>query len=230
MTRICALICVATLLVQSASAQSQAITTVKINKVKDVASKVETKDASSIKEDVKDVKDAIELKAIKVSLNEKNILEGFVFQKLNDQQKPVVAKVTLAKDGKTVGSTLTDEEGKFTFDAIKPGVYTLVGVGSGFMGDETISVTGFGESYVSQMPLEVAPMAAPAMMVDSYGEMPMQAFSTGFAPTGYDYSGGGGYGGGGFAPAGGGLRRLLPLTGLVGLVGLAGNDPASPDN
>ena len=220
MIRICALLFIA-VVAQSAAAQSQAVT---INKIKSVASKIETANVAS-KELASDVKDTIELKAIKVSLNEKNILEGFVFQKLNDQQKPVVAKVTLAKDGKTVSSTLTDEKGKFSFDSVKPGMYTLVGVGSGFMGDETISVTGFGESYVSQMPLEVAPMVAPAMMVENYSEMPMEAFSTGFAP-----AGGSGFGGGGGYAPGGGLRRLLPLTGLVGLVGLAGNDPASPDN
>ena len=172
--------------------------------------------------------------AIRVSLSEDGVLTGLVFKQVDDRQQPVTAKVTISKlNGETISSELTEKDGSFAFESIEPGYYTIVGVGQGYYGDQTIDVTSYGEAYTAQVPVEVAPGGFDAGVVYSgYQDAPLNTFSS--APV---YSSGGGCGvgscgscGGGCGSAGGrrGLRALLPLVGLVGLVGLADDDDTSP--
>lgn len=181
--------------------------------------------------------------AIRVNLSE-GAMTGFVFQNVQDQQKPVPAKVTLASGKKIVDSQVTDENGQFSFANVEPGVYTVVGTASGMVGDQVVEVGTFEATNASfaQMPLEVAPGYDAGMVYDSYGDYPVETFGGGEVVDscgGYSYGGTcgdscggsscGGGGGGGCGGCGGGrFGRLLPLVGLVGLAGLAGNDDPDP--
>ena len=190
---------------------------------------------------------AVPSSAIRVNLSE-GTMTGFVFQNVQDQQKPVPAKVTLASAKEIVDSQITDENGMFSFANVEPGVYTVVGTASGMVGDQVVEVGTFEPTNASftEMPLEVAPGYDAGVVYDSYGDYPVETFAHGQVVDSYDgYSYGStcgsscggsscgegscGGGGGSCGGCGGGrFGRLLPLVGLVGLVGLAGNDDPNP--
>lgn len=181
--------------------------------------------------------------AVKVALAKDGSLSGYTFFNKNDRQNPVAAKVTLSAEGKTVHTGVTDENGSFRIANVKPGAYTMVGAGDGFVGNQEILVGDTATSGFSQVPFMVEPSTAVAY--DDFAGYPADfvggcagGCGGGVIADGGIVSGGcggtcgGGCGGGGFGggAAGGGIRRLLPFVGLVGLAGLGGNDDvASPD-
>lgn len=186
--------------------------------------------------------------AIRVSLNNGS-MSGFVFQNRQDKQNRVPAKVSLASGQKIIDTQLTDENGKFTFNNVEPGVYRVVGAGSGMMGDQVIEAGNFQEpnSSFMQMPLEITQdyqhgNFQHGNFQQTYNQFPTETFGGGQIVESYgDYSygnqsysyggsysggGGGGFSGGGGGGAVGGLSALLPLVGLVGLAGLSDDEPA----
>ena len=198
---------------------------------------------------VEDSKSETSDNAIRVSLTKDGVLTGMVFKRVDDRQQPVTAKVTLANlDGETLSTDMTEKDGSFKFDSIEPGYYTIVGVGPGYYGDQTIDVTSYGEAYTAQVPVEVAPGFDAGVAYAGYQDAPLATFSCGCATgncgggtpvfsgggcgVGSCGSCGGGCGGGGFGGGGGrllgggrgGLRSLLPLVGLAGLAGLSNDD------
>jgi hypothetical protein len=184
---------------------------------------------------------------VEVTLSEDGKLEGHVFTMIEDEEAPIAGKVTLTAEGKTVTSKETDPTGNFSFEDVKPGLYTMVGVAGEYVGDKVIEVKPFEEEELAgeytAIPLKVAPAFEPAAL-EPFAAMPLQTLSS--APVlGNSYFGGmstgcsacntcggggfgGGFGSGGGFGAGLNLRRLALIGGTVGLaVGLSG--PSSPD-
>ena len=196
--------------------------------------------------------------AVRVSLSEDGELSGMVFKTVDDRQEPVTAKVTISKlNGETISSDMTGDDGTFKFDSIEPGYYTIITVGQGHFGDQTVDVTSYNEAYTAQVPVEVGGFSggfAPSGGFDSgvvysdFQSAPISTFSGGCATgtcgsssfssgglgtcgsCGGCSGGGGGLFRGGFSGGGGGLRSLIPFVGLAGLAGLGGDDDddASP--
>ena len=175
--------------------------------------------------------------AFKVSLTEDGQLSGHVFAMMDDEEAPIAGKVALTADGKTISAIETDATGNFSFEDVKPGLYTMIGVAGEYVGDKVIEVTPFStDGEYTAIPLAVAPKMNAGGVFNSYSAMPMQTFSS--APVGTQYYGGytaggcsSGCGGGGgrLFSGGGNFRRLAIIGGAVGIaVGVSG--PASPDN
>ena len=188
---------------------------------------------------------------IRVLLNENGVLEGRVFAMVGAEQAPMVAKVSLAADGKTVASGETDVVGNFSFSDVEPGTYTMVGVSGEYVGDQVVVVAANSdeeseaeEGVYTALALQVAP-------VEVYGDasyvgVPMDSYAVESScstcdagVSSFSACGGscGGCGGGGIAGGGGGgllggssLRRLALLGAAVAIpVAIATGNDASPD-
>lgn len=182
--------------------------------------------------------------AVRVVLSEDGTLEGRVFAMVGSEEAPMVAKVSLAADGKTVASGETDVIGNFSFSDVEPGTYTMVGVSGEYVGDQVVVVStksnedaDEGEEAYTALALQVAPVSAFAdssfvgVPMDSYAA-PVSGCSSCGTSVGSSFSAcGGGCGGGGGIAGGSSLRRLAILGAAVAIpVALSGGDDmASPD-
>ena len=186
---------------------------------------------------------------IRVVLDENGTLEGRVFAMVGSEEAPMVAKVSLASEGKTVASGETDVIGNFSFSDVEPGTYTMVGVSGEYVGDQVVVVAANSEAVEEEvdgvytsLALQVAPVDVYADA--SYASVPMDSYAApvsscgscnscgGGVSVGSSYSAcGGGCGGGGIL-GGSSLRRLALLGTAVAIpVALSGDDDemASPD-
>jgi hypothetical protein len=182
-------------------------------------------------------------------LDENGTLEGRVFAMVGSEEAPMVAKVSLASEGKTVASGETDVIGNFSFSDVEPGTYTMVGVSGEYVGDQVVVVAANSEAVEEEvdgvytsLALQVAPVDVYADA--SYASVPMDSYAApvsscgscnscgGGVSVGSSYSAcGGGCGGGGIL-GGSSLRRLALLGTAVAIpVALSGDDDemASPD-
>lgn len=197
--------------------------------------------------------DTVESSAVRAVLNESGALEGRVFAMLGSEETPMVAKVSLAADGKTVASSETDVIGNFSFSDVEPGTYTMVGVSGEYVGDQVVVVStasdledeASGGVYTS-LALQVAPVDVYSDA--SYAGIPMDSYAAPISECGScgacDSCGvssvsacgscgggvGGGIGGGGGIAGGSSLRRLALLGTAVAIpIAVSGGDAASPD-
>ena len=193
--------------------------------------------------------DTVESSTVRVVLNESGALEGRVFAMLGSEETPMVAKVSLASDGKTVASSETDVIGNFSFSDVEPGTYTMVGVSGEYVGDQVVVVStasdledeASGGVYTS-LALQVAPVDVYSDA--SYAGIPMDSYaapisecgscgacdSCGVSSVSACGSCGGGIGGGGGIAGGSSLRRLALLGAAVAIpIAVSGGDAASPD-
>ena len=197
--------------------------------------------------------DTVEASTVRVVLNESGALEGRVFAMLGSEETPMVAKVSLASDGKTVASSETDVIGNFSFSDVEPGTYTMVGVSGEYVGDQVVVVStasdledeASGGVYTS-LALQVAPVDVYSDA--SYAGIPMDSYAAPISECGScgacDSCGvssvsacgscgggvGGGIGGGGGIAGGSSLRRLALLGAAVAIpIAVSGGDAASPD-
>ena len=193
--------------------------------------------------------DTVEASTVRVVLNESGALEGRVFAMLGSEETPMVAKVSLASDGKTVASSETDVIGNFSFSDVEPGTYTMVGVSGEYVGDQVVVVStasdledeASGGVYTS-LALQVAPVDVYSDA--SYAGIPMDSYaapisecgscgacdSCGVSSVSACGSCGGGIGGGGGIAGGSSLRRLALLGAAVAIpIAVSGGDAASPD-
>ena len=168
---------------------------------------------------------------------------------LGSEETPMVAKVSLASDGKTVASSETDVIGNFSFSDVEPGTYTMVGVSGEYVGDQVVVVStasdledeASGGVYTS-LALQVAPVDVYSDA--SYAGIPMDSYaapisecgscgacdSCGVSSVSACGSCGGGIGGGGGIAGGSSLRRLALLGAAVAIpIAVSGGDAASPD-
>lgn len=184
---------------------------------------------------------------VRVNLTANGALAGRVVTMLDSEETPVVARVSLTADGKTVATSTTDVVGNFSFDDVKPGTYEMVGVSGQYVGGQSIVVGEAVEGGESSVELRVSTAAtttvAPIANAPLSAYAPVQAGSECSACAAPAVSscnscnacsaGGGGFGGGGGSVFGGSssLRRLLLLGGAVAIpVAIAaGDDAASPD-
>ena len=187
--------------------------------------------------------------AIPVSLSQNGELSGTVYRHENGNQKAVVAKVTISKlNGDSIAAGMTREDGKFTFDSIEPGFYTVIGIGSGYYGDQVIDVRSHDEVYTTTVAVQVADGFDTNGVYTSLGQAPLSNFSSSpiqsdgqfFQQLGPPQGSQVFYGGTTQVSSGGtgslgrrrfrgrGIRRLLPLIGLVGLTAINNDDDASP--
>ena len=188
---------------------------------------------------------------IRVVLNEDGALQGRVFAILGSEEAPMVAKVSLASEGKTIASGETDVVGNFSFSDVEPGTYTMVGVSGEYVGDQVVVVTESSEledeeseGVYTSLALQVAPMEVYSDA--AYAGVPMDSFVAPVAECEScgvvdacnscgvsSYSacggcgGGGGIGGGGIA-GGSSLRRLALLGAAVAIPIAVSGGPASP--
>lgn len=189
--------------------------------------------------------------ALRVNLTESGALAGRVVTMLDSEETPVVARVSLNADGKTVATSTTDIVGNFSFDDVKPGAYEMVGVSGEYVGGQAIVVGEAVEGGENSVELRVTTAAtstvAPIANAPLSAIAPVQAgssCSTCAAPAASSCSscnacsscgggiGGGGIGGGGSAFGGSSsLRRLLLLGTAVAIPVAIGASPdqASPD-
>ena len=191
--------------------------------------------------------DTVESSTVRVVLNESGALEGRVFAMLGSEETPMVAKVSLASDGKTVASSETDVIGNFSFSDVEPGTYTMVGVSGEYVGDQVVVVStasdledeASGGVYTS-LALQVAPVDVYSDA--SYAGIPMDSYaapisecgscgacdscgvssvsacgSCGVSSVSACGSCGGGIGGGGGIAGGSSLRRLALLGAAVAI-------------
>ena len=158
--------------------------------------------------------------AVRVNLTQNGALAGRVVTMLESEETPVVARVSLTADGKTVATSTTDIIGNFSFDDVKPGTYEMVGVSGQYVGGQSIVVGEAVEGGESSVELRVSTAATAAPIANA----PLSALSP--------VQAGGGIGGGGGAAFGGSssLRRLLLIGTAVAIpVAISGDDGASPD-
>ena len=187
--------------------------------------------------------------AVRVNLTQNGALAGRVVTMLDSEETPVVARVSLTADGKTVATSTTDVIGNFSFDDVKPGTYEMVGVSGQYVGGQSIVVGEAVEGGESSVELRVSTAAtvAPIANAPLSALSPVQAGSTctscaspvsSCSTCGGGGTVGGGIGGGIGGRIGGGaafggsssLRRLLLIGGAVAIpVAISGDDGASPD-
>lgn len=205
-----------------------------------------------VAEDADQVSVSPEESVIRVTLDENGILEGRVYAMLGSEETPMVAKVSLAADGKTVASSDTDVIGKFSFSDVEPGTYTMVGVSGEYVGDQVVVVAAKSDEEVEEAEGVYTSLALQIAPVDvytdaSYVGVPMDSYAAPVSgcntcgsgvSVGSSYSacgggcGGAGIGGGGLFGGGSSLRRLALLGTAVAIpVALSGGDDdmASPD-
>lgn len=184
---------------------------------------------------------------VRVNLTETGALAGRVVTMLDSEETPVVARVSLNADGKTVATSTTDIVGNFSFDDVKPGAYEMVGVSGEYVGGQSIVVGEAVEGGESSVELRVTTAATSAVAPIANAPLsaiaPVQAVgsscSSCAAPAASSCSScnacsscgggfGGGIGGGGTAFGGSSsLRRLLLIGGAVAIPVAIGG--ASPD-
>ena len=130
-------------------------------------------------------------KVIRVYLNEDGTLEGRVYAMLGSEETPMVAKVSLASEGKTIASGETDVIGKFSFSDVEPGTYTMVGVSGEYVGDQVVVVSETAdeaaeevesEGVYTSLALQVAPVEVYSDAV--YSDIPMDSFAAPYAECG----------------------------------------------
>ena len=190
--------------------------------------------------------------AVRVNLTQNGALAGRVVTMLDSEETPVVARVSLTADGKTVATSTTDIIGNFSFDDVKPGTYEMVGVSGQYVGGQSIVVGEAVEGGENSVELRVSTAAtvAPIANAPLSALSPVQAGAcSSCAPVASSCSScaspasscstcGGGVGGGIGGRIGGGaafggsssLRRLLLIGTAVAIpVAISGDDGASPD-
>ena len=178
--------------------------------------------------------------AVRVNLTQNGALAGRVVTILDSEQAPVVARVSLTADGKTVATSTTDVTGNFSFQDVQPGAYEMVGISGEYVGGQSIVVGEAVEGGESSVELRVSTAApvAPIANAPLSALSPVQAGSTctscASPVSSCSTCGGGGTVGGigGGAAFGGSssLRRLLLIGGAVAIpVAISGDDGASPD-
>ena len=147
------------------------------------------------------------------TLNEEGELVGKVFAKVDGEETPLAAKLTLSKDGVVIKTVEADENGLFAFASIAPGTYNMFGSAASYYGGSTISVEPYSGTAV---PMSMG--LSQGVGYDSFGGAPAMGCST--------CGGGSGFGGGGSGILGN--RRLRRLALIGGIVAIAIGD-ASPD-
>ena len=190
--------------------------------------------------------------AVRVNLTQNGALAGRVVTMLESEETPVVARVSLTADGKTVATSTTDIIGNFSFDDVKPGTYEMVGVSGQYVGGQSIVVGEAVEGGENSVELRVSTAAtvAPIANAPLSALSPVQAGAcSSCAPVASSCSScaspasscstcGGGVGGGIGGRIGGGaafggsssLRRLLLIGVAVAIpVAISGDGGASPD-
>jgi hypothetical protein len=159
--------------------------------------------------------DDAEQSVVQVNLTEDGALAGRVVTMLDSEEAPVVARVSLTADGKTVATGTTDVVGNFSFEDVKPGEYKMVGVSGEYVGGQSIVVGEAVEGGDSDFELRVSTAATTA--VAPFASAPMSSYSPAVVSGGGCYattcgcgaggigaSGfGAGIGGGGFGAGGG---------------------------
>ena len=94
--------------------------------------------------------------AVRVNLTQNGALAGRVVTLLDSEDTPVVARVSLTADGKTVATSTTDIVGNFSFDDVKPGTYEMVGVSGEYVGGQSIVVGEAVDGVESSVELRVS--------------------------------------------------------------------------
>ena len=179
---------------------------------------------------------------VRVNLTEDGTLDGRVVTMLDSEETPVVARVSLTAEGRTVASSTTDIVGNFSFEDVKPGTYEMVGVSGQYVGGQSIvvgeAVEG-GETSIELLvstaasttvaPVANAPMSAyaPVQAGSACSSCAAPAVSSSCSSCGGGFGGGGGIGGGGGAAFGGSssLRRLLLIGAAVAIPVAIGSSP-----
>lgn len=169
-----------------------------------------------------------------VKVDEEGKLVGKAFAKVDGEEKPLEAKVTLSSNGVIVDSVDASEDGSFAFTNVEPGVYQMFGSADGFIGGSTYDVQPFSAGGCSSCNLGL--QADTSVAYDTFSAAPCGSCGGGCGGCGGGLRGrfgGGGIGGGGIGGGGGlfGGSRLLRLGAIGGIVAIAttNNDDASPD-
>jgi len=171
----------------------------------------------------------------KIEVNQDGSLTGKVFATVNEENKPVDAKVTLSSEGVVI-EAVQAENGVFSFANIAPGSYTLTGSAAGLAGGQAYEVAPYAGTGCSSCNLGLQSTDSVVHQSSPVYDAPVSACGSCGSACG---SCGGGLGGGGFGGGGGvggGIgRRLLggrPLlrAGLIGgVVAIAVSDDDDDD-
>ena len=175
-------------------------------------------------------------KTIRVTAADGNV-QGQIFAMIGEEKAPLVGKIALTdKDGKALATSQSDENGKFSFEDVKPGNYKAVGIAGDYVGHTDVQVLeseDVDSELFAAIPLPVAPAAAP-QMYEAYAGLPAVQFSSAPARTTTSQS----YiirsAGGTSAPVRGGFNfRRLAIIGAAAAIPIAlsggDDDPATPD-
>ena len=168
----------------------------------------------------------------KIEVNQDGSLTGKVFATVEDEDKPVDAKVTLSSEGVVIEAVQT-EDGVFSFANIAPGSYTLTGTAAGFAGGQAYEVAPYAGTGCSSCNLGLHSTSDVVHQSSPVYDAPVSACGSCGSTCGS--CGGVSGGGGGFGGGGGIGRRLLgsrPLlrAGLIGgVVAIAVSDNDDDD-
>ena len=175
------------------------------------------KNADEMKEVAKVADPVVE----KVEVNQDGSFSGKVFAKIDNQETPVEAKVTLLSDGVVLDAVQT-ENGSFSFANIAPGAYTLTGTTTGFAGGQAFEVAPYAGTGCASCNLDLYSTSNVVHQDSAIYDAPVSACGSCGSSCG---SCGGGFGGGG--GIGRGLLRSRPLltAGIIGgVVAIAVDD------
>ena len=173
-------------------------------------------------------------------LNADGELVGKAFAKVDGNDQPIEAKITLTKDGVVVKSVYAKEDGSFAFPSVEPGVYNMYGSAASYVGAAAVTVAPATQSCGCQ-PVNLGLNTCSANSYSTFSSAPASACGGGCGGGRlFGGFGGGGFGGGGLFSGGGGFgsgfggggllggsSRLLRLGAIGGIVAIA---VSSPDN
>ena len=165
----------------------------------------------------------------KVEVNQDGSFSGKVFAKIDNQETPVEAKVTLLSDGVVLDAVQT-ENGSFSFANIAPGAYTLTGTTTGFAGGQAFEVAPYAGTGCASCNLDLHSTSNVVHQDSAIYDAPVSA--CGSCGSSCGSCGGGGFGGGGGIGRGLLRRRPLLTAGIIGgvvAIAVDNDDDASAD-
>lgn len=183
---------------------------------------------------------------IRIAASNGNV-DGQIFAKIGEEKAPLVGKIALTdKDGKAIATSQSDENGKFSFENVKPGTYKAVGISGDYIGNADVEVLQSAveeegeEPVFSAIPLAVAPAPSP-QIYEAFQSFPAaqcsqcssSPFQSGPAQSFVIRNGGGGTLRAGAAAGTRFNFRRLALIGAAAAIPIAlsggADDPATPD-
>ena len=184
--------------------------------------------AQEVTNEKKEVTKVVAPAVEKVEVNQDGSFSGKVFAKIDNQETPVEAKVTLLSDGVVLDAVQT-ENGSFSFANIAPGAYTLTGTTTGFAGGQAFEVAPYAGTGCASCNLDLYSTSNVVHQDSAIYDAPVSACGSCGSSCG---SCGGGFGGGG--GIGRGLLRSRPLltAGIIGgvvAIAVDDDDDASAD-